>query len=398
MRYTILLILLTFFTFFNRLIADNEPVQLKITTWNVNWLSCTENGKGASDSQQQIKNVATVINAMQSDIVALQEVGTSFSFATIDTLVRLLGSNWAGDIVPSSNSNCGQNQGVLFKKEKISLASSMLLSTGKASLGNTYRYNWSSGRFPAIYNLNIKYGEEDIPFIVVNIHAKATTSSSSDPKDDYIRRKGGADALKTTLDGSSYNSKNVVIIGDFNDYLEGTQCKTCSGSPFYNESPYKNFMDDTENYLGLTTTLYDPSYKSPVIDNIIISNELIPMYIKNSSFRETTATSTVYNFKYTTSDHTPISALFELKKTIGGDSINKTSSQLAVYPNPGKDFFKLEYSSEMEYERLEIYSLQGILIHTEQVQSVNPTIDLKHLEAGTYILKLSNRVTRLIKR
>ena len=39
----------------------------------------------------------------------------------------------------------------------------------------------------------------------------------------------------TLLDGSTYNSKNVILLGDYNDYLTGTQCDNCSPAI----SPYK---------------------------------------------------------------------------------------------------------------------------------------------------------------
>jgi len=105
-----------------------------------------------------------------------------------------------------------------------------------------------------------------------------------------------------------YNTKKIVLLGDFNDYLSGTQCSTCT--PL--ESPYKNFVDDTANYKCLTTGLYDPTYNSPVIDNIIITNELFDNYKQNSTSREVSATQSIINYSSTTSDHTPISANFSL--------------------------------------------------------------------------------------
>ena len=76
------------------------------------------------------------------------------------------------------------------------------------------------------------------------------------------------------------------------------------------DSPYKNFVDDTGNYKCLTTGLYDPAYSSPVIDNIIISNELFDNYVQNSIRRETAATQSITNYTSTTSDHIPVSANF----------------------------------------------------------------------------------------
>ena len=273
-------------------IAAQTSVDFKITTWNVEWLSCTT--RGPTDEDLQMNNVATVIKAMNSDIVALQEVGTSATYATIDILVGILGSEWAGNIVPWRTGNCNQSQGIVYKKSKAQLVNSFLIRDGGSS------YNWASGRYPALYNVNLLVGNEVVPVSLVNIHAKAMGDATS-----YSRRVGASEGLKTLFDSNTYNTKNIILIGDFNDYLTGTQCKTCS--PI---SPYKNFMDDTENYKGLTTNLWDYSYNSPVIDNIVISNELFENYKQSSTKKETTATQSVNDYRNTTSDHIPISSTF----------------------------------------------------------------------------------------
>ncbi len=282
--------------------AEAQNTEFKITTWNVEWLSCST--YGPSDENLQMNNAAKVIIALNSDIVTLQEIGTSSIYTTIDTLVKRLGSEWAGSIIPWSADNCSQNQAIVYKKSKVQFVSGSLMSNGGSS------YNWSSGRFPVLYNLNLVVGKSTIPVAVLNIHAKAMGDESS-----YTRRKAASESMKALLDGSSYNSKNVILLGDFNDYLIGTQCSSCL--PY--ESPYKNFMDDTENYKGLTSTIWDSKYNSPLIDNIIISNELFGNYT-NNVIRETTATQAVSNYTSTTSDHYPVSALFSFAENNGGQT------------------------------------------------------------------------------
>jgi len=274
--------------------AAQVTADFKITTLNTEWLSCSNNDP--ADDELQINNIVKVIKTLNSDIIALQEVGTSSTYATIDTLVRRLGSEWGGNIVASSSTdNCGQNQGIIYKKAKIQLVSSSLITNGGSS------YNWSSGRYPALYNVNLVVGSNQIPVSFVNIHAKAMNDTLS-----YNRRKNASLGLKALLDGSSYNTKRIVLLGDFNDYLTGTQCSSCN-SPL---SPYKNFVDDTQNYKCLTSGLYDTSYGNPVIDNMIISNELVDNYKQNSVIREVSATQSISNYKTTTTDHTPVSTTF----------------------------------------------------------------------------------------
>ena len=283
---------LTSQTLFN---AKQATGDFKISTYNVEWLSCTT--YGPTDEELQINNIVAVIKAMKSDIVALQEVGTSSSYTTLDTLVRRLGSEWAGSMIAYKVGNCGQNEGLVYKKSKVQLLNASLISNGGSS------YDWASGRFPVLYNVNFLVDDTSIPVSIINIHAKAMGDESS-----YNRRTNASEGLKTLLDGNIYNSKRVVLLGDFNDYLVGTQCSECM--PGY--SPFKNFMDDTQNYKCLTFGLYDPWYKSPVIDNIIISNELFDNYKSNTTIREVAATQSIPYYRNTTSDHVPISAYFSM--------------------------------------------------------------------------------------
>lgn len=289
-----------------RLNAPQETLEFKFTTWNTEWLSCTLNGPTNEDLQ--LTNVATVIKAMNSDVVALQEVGTSSTYTTINLLLQLLGSEWGGEIVASGSDNCGQNQALIYKKSKIQLVSAAYITDGGSS------YDWSSGRYPVLYSINLLVGGNTVPVSLINIHAKAMSDATS-----YTRRRNASTALKTLLDGSTYNTKKIVLLGDYNDYLTGTQCSSCSPA----ESPYKNFVDDMQNYKSLTGGLYDTNYGSPVIDNIIISNELIPNYILNSTIREVQATQGIANYISTTSDHTPVSARFTI--TAGTPTNNCTN-------------------------------------------------------------------------
>lgn len=294
---SILLISLFFNQYFE---LQAKTLQLKVTTLNTEWLSCPDNGP--EDDALQINNIASVISTMQPDIIVLQEVGTSSDYATIDTLLSKLGEAWGGSINATYFDNCGQNLGIIYRKTKIQLVGSSVLSSGMSSQGNSYYYNWSSGRYPVVYNVNIVDGTTQIPLTVVNLHAKAMSDATS-----YTRRKGASEGLKAILDGTAYNTRRMVVIGDFNDYLTGSQCYTCG------DSPYKNFMDDTENYRGLTSGLMNPYYSNPVIDNILISDELFDNYVSNSAFLEVSATNTISGYRYTTSDHTPISALFNFE-------------------------------------------------------------------------------------
>lgn len=347
-------------------LSSQATVDFKITTLNTEWLSCTINGP--SDEDQQLNNFVTLINAVNPDVIALQEVGTSTTYATIDTLVKKLGTTiWAGNIVPWSQDNCSQNQGIIYKKAKVQFISSSLIKNGGSS---TY---WSGGRYPALYDLSFVVGTSTVSVSLINIHAKAYSDESS-----YNKRKGASEGLKTLLDGSSYNTRNIILLGDFNDYLVGTQCSTMS------DSPYKNFVDDATNYSGVTKSLKDPSYgNKPVIDNIIISNELFTNYVTNSTVRETTATQNIYDYYYTTTDHTPVSSTFRFTVPTGVDNLYENAN-ISLYPNPAYD--NVSIKCDVAVEQVSVFSLTG----TEMLSSnnVSDKIDVSMLPRGIYIVRI----------
>ncbi|MDR2970825.1 MAG: endonuclease/exonuclease/phosphatase family protein [Bacteroidales bacterium] len=383
---------LIFLLFFSIQTAEAQSYDFKVTTWNVEWLSCLSNGP--SNRELQINNVVSLIKTMDSDFIALQEVGTSNTYTTIDTLVRRLGSDWAGKIVPWKVGNCNQSQGIIYKKSKVILMSSSLITNGGTS------YDWSSGRFPVLYDVDFIVGDKQIPIAFFNIHAKAYSDVSS-----YTRRKNASIALKNLLD-SYFNTTRVVILGDFNDYLYGTMCTTCGGV-----SPYKNFMDDDTHYKGVTAGLTNYYYGNSVIDNIIISNELLDEYLSGSAFNEVSATKTIPNYYATTSDHIPVSIIIRIPNNVNIADMQKRSS-FFVYPNPTTG--KIVVSSEYQVVSIEVFDMIGKRqeIHRYarndgensppfmegwQPQADEVVINISHLPAGIYFIKVNEETTKIIK-
>ena len=386
-----LIITLVFMVFSMIAIYAQTEVEYKITTWNVEWLSCLT--YGPEDRELQINNVVSVIKQMNSDFVALQEVGTSSSYTTIDTLVKRLGSEWAGSIVPWSSSNCSQNQGVVYKKSKIQFIYASLITEG-----GSY-YNWSAGRYPVLYDVDIKTETQRIPISFINIHAKAYKDA-----DSYARRKEASIALKNYLDGNGFDSQPVVIIGDFNDYLIGTTCSSCGGL-----SPYKNFMDDVNHYKGLTTELKDPNYNNSTIDNIVISSELFDYYVTKSALLERAATQIIPNYRKTTSDHYPVSVTFKIDDEVSITEM-RASQNINIYPNPTTGELRItNYDfhypiSAMQYEIVDvvIYDVYGriqkIDARKSEVEISNIEINISHLERGIYFAKINTTEGVVIKK
>jgi hypothetical protein len=187
----------------------------------------------------------------------------------------------------------------------------------------------------------------------------------------------------------------VVIIGDFNDYLSGTMCTTCGGV-----SPYKNFIDDLNHYKGVTSNLKNPHYGGPVIDNIIISNELFDEYLSNSAFNEVSATQTIPSYYSTTSDHVPVSVIFRIPSNVSVTDMPAKSS-FYVYPNPTTGVLNLIQekidNGELTIKSMEMFDMYGRKCHASHVTCHENKIDISHLPAGIYFLKIDGETTKVIK-
>lgn len=357
----------------------------KITNWNTEWLGCTS--FGPTDETLQLNNVASAMLAMNSDIFCLQEVTNTVTENTFTNLVTLLGNDvWEGKLVPATTGDCEQRQGIIYKKARVQFVNSSLLSTGNAAQGNSYYYNWSSGRFPAVYHLNLIAGVNTVPFSIVNIHAKSEDGDAA----SYTRRLGGSQGLKTILDGSSYNTKRFVLIGDFNDYLIGTTSNTCNCTV----SPYQNFMNDTTNYTGTTQYLNGYHWNHELIENIMFSNELSTNYVSNSAAQEVTAIQGITNYFNTTSDHVPVSATFQFS-TLSNPEFAMANG-LKIFPNPVQNELKLEGTEFENDTTIAVYDITGRQMLSAKMNA--NAVNVSTLPSGVYILKAGNRFGRFVKK
>ncbi|MDR1225529.1 MAG: T9SS type A sorting domain-containing protein [Prevotellaceae bacterium] len=346
-----------------------DRMEFKVTTLNAEWLGCPSNGP--SDESLQMRNVAAVIKAVNPDIIALQEV-TMNPVKSLDSVLKHLGDEWGGHIVPWSAGSCAQSQGIIYKKASISLTGSSLVKNGGTS--NV----WSSGRYPVLYEVNFLSGEGVIPVSIINIHAKAYSDKSS-----YDRRTTASTSLKTLLDGAAYKYKNVIVIGDYNDYLESSQCVRYGNCSESSPSPYKNFVDDAASYRALTSSF------TTNIDHIIISNELFTNVSSNAT-RETSATNSVPNYRNTTSDHTPVSITLSFSKEYTAAEKNEYSQSITLYPNPVQHTLNVE-SNTGDIAAVKIASMSGVVVYEQKnINAPAMSIQTSTWPTGTYAVTITS--------
>ncbi|MBF6608859.1 MAG: choice-of-anchor J domain-containing protein [Flavobacterium sp.] len=366
--------------------ADSDMV-FKITNWNTEWLGCAQNGP--DNESLQLNNVVAAMLAMDSDVFCLQEVSNTNFNPSIATLVSLLGSDqWGGAIVPADTGECNQRQGIIYKKSKVQFLNSFQLSSGIPAQGGSYTYNWSNGRFPAVYNLDLITENSTISIYLVNIHAKAEDGQVS----SYARRMGASHALKTILDGSDFSTENVVVIGDFNDYLHGTTSSACQCT----DSPYKNFMDDDANYTGVTADITDVNTYwgvHPIIENVIISDELDSSFV--SAAQDVAVAQSVANYYNTTSDHLPVSVVFNFTALSTAEHPSPIHNSWKIYPNPVSDELNIDHTGSMWGQMFEIFDFTGRKVHAERL--TGSRINVAGLPVGIYIVKAEAGSGKFIK-
>jgi hypothetical protein len=169
---------------------------------------------------------------------------------------------------------------------------------------------YASGRLPFMMTADVTLDGVTKQFNMVALHARA--NGSTDSQERYDMRKYDVEVLKDTLD-AQYPNANLIILGDFNDDVDFTVADNVSTTV----STFDTYVADPTNYTIVTNTLSVGDYRSYVfrenmIDHIMVSNEVAPIYINQS----VSVGYEFYNASYTstTSDHFPVSARFLLKE------------------------------------------------------------------------------------
>ena len=243
--------------------------------------------------------------------------------------------------------------------------------------------------------LKLKNGLSDT-IIFSNIHAKAISDISS-----YNRRQCGATKMTDSLNTLFPNHK-IIVLGDYNDYLEGTTVSSLS------VTPYKYMLD--HGFEGITLPSKYPNQTTYVgsidniIDNISISDNLNALYPDSSCFIFSEVENYISNYSNSTSDHLPVMSYFKfnfnyatsldetpsLSKTSFFSILNPSTSNLNIYFHEAKN----------ENFKLKIYDLTGKLIYQELVRSNSNLVqfNLTNIHNGMYLVEIGNENQHEVKK
>jgi len=345
----------------------------EVVTWNIEWFGSASNGP--DDEAQQLQNVKTVIDSVDADLYAFQEI------ASIDQFNQLLAELPEYGGFMSSYPSQVQETAFLFKRSTIdSLDSGVIEDSFTTS-------NWAGGRFPLMFNFRATINGQEREIFAFTIHAKAFDDQSS-----YNQRFNASIEFKDYLDQAQPNS-NVIFLGDYNDTVTGS---ITSG----NESPYKNFVDDSE-YTVVTQNLEDGGFSSQAsgsfIDHITFTSELADEYFVETERVENT--SYIGSYLSTTSDHFPVWVRFDFNNATSNDEFpdeiprNITLNQ--NYPNPFNPSTVISYSLDKAVNvQLEVFNLLGRKVATlvdgrQTAGQKTVSFDGTGLSSGVYVYRLS---------
>ena len=219
---------------------------LDIMTWNIEWFP--KNGQVTIDYVQQI------INALDIDVLAIQEVDDISSFSEVinglENYEGYLESSWFAGLA------------YIYNTQTVEINDIYEIYTSSAY--------WSPfPRSPMIMDMN--FMNEN--YIIINNHFKCCGDNNmnlNDDDDEETRRYIASNLLKQYVD-NYFPDSNVIILGDLNDELiDGP-----------NDNVFQMILDDSGNYLftdmeiaqGNSTEWSYPSWPSH-LDHILITNEL----------------------------------------------------------------------------------------------------------------------------
>jgi len=111
----------------------------------------------------------------------------------------------------------------------------------------------------------------------------------------------------------------------------------------------------------------------------------------NTSFMDTLSHN-INNVKYRVEISNSICTSTSNEAKILPSGIDETnlSEKIKIYPNPAKDFLKLEWESELQIDLVEVYNTSSQLVLKQEIRTSdrNAQLDLKGLSKGIYIVIL----------
>jgi len=386
-------------------IAQSTDSTLEVVSWNIEWFGSPASANGPADKNLQEANVGKLLKWMNADLYGLVEVVDTQRMRRV---VDFMGANEFGYVIspyctqatqPSGNAwLTGQKMAFIYRRSVFSNVTTRGLMRNSAT-ANT---NWATGRFPFMLSATATLEGVSRPMNFIVIHAKAGSTQS-----DYDKRLAGAQELKDTLD-LYYSTTMNLIIGDFNDALNTS---INPGKTISSYQPIISDSTDADHYKSITLPLGEQGQTSMigypnVVDNHVISNEVMPFFIRSSVKIKTDVVTQVTDYvtAKNTSDHYPVLSRYDLNGTIltSIHPLTLASAGMSVWPNPVKQVINLQSNVVYSDIHFSFYDSKGNLVYESRLDRINPgkpyKIEIPELISGIYLLQMQTSGRRIIHR
>jgi len=222
-----------------------------IMTWNLEHFP--------KNNQITVAYVTQVLNMLQIDVIALQEIQSSYYFELLDSNL----DDWTGYLANSAAYDL--NLAYLFRNDTLS----------GINIYEIYQNeNYPFPRSPLV--MECEFGNEDL--VIINNHLKA-----SDGEENENRRRQACILLEEYIETNFIDNK-VIVLGDLNDDITEPE----------EDNVFWNFIQEEENYLftDMEIAMGDPAFWSypswpSHLDHILITAELFSEFEDQNSVIET---------------------------------------------------------------------------------------------------------------
>lgn len=362
---------------------------------------------GPTDDALQIENVAAVMNKLNADVYAVQEVSDDPSLDILiqkisingKTFDKTISTSWSYSFNAPDPNFPPQKLVVLYNTQTTKVKKSRVMfsklyddiRSGSTTLANYPEASsasfFGSGRLPQMVDIETTINGVKKDITIINIHARANSGTDISK---YNMRKYDVELLKDSLD-VHYPNANLILLGDFNDDVKTS---VIAGQP----SSYQKYVEDTTRYNALTLGIsnagaYTYLSSGGFLDHIISSNELNDQYISNST-AVYDPRNDISNYVTTTSDHGPVIARFALTADapLAISQYQKENQNiLKAYPNPTKNILNFQINTDKK-STITLYDLNGKIVGKpyEFYGDKTPlSFDISQLRSGIYLYTLS---------
>lgn len=376
--------------------SQSTASTLDVISWNLEFFGAPYNS-GPPDKNLQEINVKKLMRYFNADLYGLLEIVDTMR---LRRLVDSLGNTEFGYVIAPYCSNnttgtgaswtSGQKQAYIYRKSIFSNVS----TRGIMRNSSAAYINWASGRFPFLLSATVTIDgiSKNLNFIL--LHGKSGSNA-----DDFAKRQAAANELKDTLD-AQFSTSNTFIIGDFNDALHNS---IYLGSSISSYNTIVADSTDADHYKSVTLPLGAAGQTSMinfpnVIDNHVISNEIVPFYVLGSAQIRTDVTSVISDYitAHNTSDHYPVFSKYSLAGIITSvPSVTPAELGIKVSPNPFNADVTITASKTLTNVQLILFNAEGQQLSRQTIgmiaagSYVQPVLPV--LQKGVYFLQVETK-------